>query len=672
MADPQIVYNMETAILELAHPAVTRWNRLEGRPRTHNFDRALRAEVRDALWMIAKQWQMGEFQGNDAGSPALARTCIDLMSIDRFQAAQGRIEPFDLTEPLEARVERRPLPLRLGAQYLSLDLRLAAGRRWMKLLAGDFSAGRLTRDYRSAYRDAYPVKQPNPADRADAAIAAHPDVWQQVAAAAGRLMDGVALLERLDQPGATAFENVGADPADEAPLTALAGRLRAWLNELIFQPSGSETDAWLPERLEYQFGVSARDESALPGGDPDAGDQRGAEIVLRAEEYHGGRMDWYALEHHTQEDILGKPFQPPLPRQRRVHTFLPAPVVFEGMPSTRWWAFEDRRTNFGELRPDSTDLGKLLLMEFALVYANDWFVLPYALPVGSLAEARGIAVSNVFDERFWIEPAPQAPPADWSRWRMFQLSVHRAGLDEADRRPPPSRLALLPVTPKIQESAPVEAVSLVRDELANMVWAIEKRIPLPSGASKPGTEAARELLGFLQQPLREKLWRIQARKAVLEAIPEADRTQAEQDELNDLIDELKALLPPDPAAPVRYRVMNTVPEEWIPFIPVHQDGSSREIQLQRATQPRLLEGSSGPVEKVRPRTALLSQNLPRAYFIFEEEVPRAGAVVAQSYQRTRWLNGAVFIWLGARKGTGRGEGASRLAFDQVVPAVPRR
>ena len=55
---------------------------------------------------------------------------------------------------------------------------------------------------------------------------------------------------------------------------------------------------------------------------------------------------------------------------------MPAPIVFEGMPNTRWWAFEDRRTNFGDVRPDTTDLGKLLLMEFALVYANDWFVLP--------------------------------------------------------------------------------------------------------------------------------------------------------------------------------------------------------------------------------------------------------------------------------------------------------
>ena len=128
---------------------------------------------------------------------------------------------------------------------------------------------------------------------------------------------------------------------------------------------------------------------------------------------------------------------------------------------------------------------------------------------------------------------------------------------------------------------------------------------------------------------------------------------------------------PDSLAPIRYQVMNTVPEQWIPFIPVHLDNSVREIQLQRAALPRILEGDPGSPAKVRPRTTLLRQNLPRAYFIHEEEVPRAGAVVSQSYQRARWTKGEVFTWLGARKQTGRGEGSSGLRYDQIVPVQPK-
>ncbi len=123
---------------------------------------------------------------------------------------------------------------------------------------------------------------------------------------------------------------------------------------------------------------------------------------------------------------------------------------------------------------------------------------------------------------------------------------------------------------------------------------------------------------------------------------------------------------------IRYQAMTTVPEHWIPFISVHVPGSVRETQLQRAALPRLFEGTPGPVspEKVRTRTTLLRQNLPKAFFVFEEEVPRAGAVVSQAYQRTRWLSGRVVTWFGARKQTGRGEGSSGLRFDAVVPTPP--
>jgi hypothetical protein len=56
-----------------------------------------------------------------------------------------------------------------------------------------------------------------------------------------------------------------------------------------------------------------------------------------------------------------------------------------------------------------------------------------------------------------------------------------------------------------------------------------------------------------------------------------------------------------------------------------------------------------------------------AYFLHEEEVPRAGVIVTCTFQRARWFDGKVYTWIGRRKETGRGEGASGLVFDQVVP-----
>jgi hypothetical protein len=622
MADSQIVFDMTEAVALRQHPAITRWNRLEGRPRTHDFDRALRAELRDALWMLARQWQMGEFQGDDAGSPILALACIDASTIHRFQAGQEQAEPLDSAEPLEARVERRPLPLRAEGQYLSLDLRLLVGRRWLKLLDREFTSGGLSTDYGDAYTARYPVPVPDPTRKTDAAVCAHLDVWQMSSAAAGRAMDGIALLEHLADSSHHAYDGVGADPADEPKLTALAEKLHGWLTSLIVQPSAGNDNVWLSERLEYQFAVSAQDLTSIPF--------RSRELVMRAEEYYQGHLDWYVLERRPDEAQLSGPPLRPAKLERYIHTFLPASIVFEGMPNTRWWAFEDRRTNFGEVRPDTTDLGKLLLMEFGLVYANDWFVLPYTLAIGQVAEVRGIAISSVFNERFWIEPSRERSAQDWEKWAMFTLSA-----SVAEQQAPPTRLVLLPSSQKVQESAPVEEIALIRDEVANMVWAIENRIPLPSGKSKPGGEAAREYRQYLQHLIG------------------------------------KSTAGPETAVPIRYQVMNGVPEQWIPFIPVHVAGSTHETQLQRAAMPRIIENDPNPPEKVRPRTTLLRQNFPQAYFIQEQEVPRAGLVVRQSYQRTRWAGGKVFTWLGVRKLTGRGEGMSGLQFDGLINARER-
>ena len=173
-----------------------------------------------------------------------------------------------------------------------------------------------------------------------------------------------------------------------------------------------------------------------------------------------------------------------------------------------------------------------------------------------------------------------------------------------------------------------------------MVWAIESTIWLPTGEPSPGAETARDLRAFLERDLERRLGH-----------------------------------PPEPPpaaenARIRYQVMTSVPEQWIPFIPVHVPDDVREIQLQRAAMPRILEGDPARPRKVQPRTALIREGLDRTpavpYFLHEEEVPRAGIRVTQGYQRTRWRDGRAWVWLGVRKQTGRGEAESGLAFDRIV------
>jgi hypothetical protein len=300
------------------------------------------------------------------------------------------------------------------------------------------------------------------------------------------------------------------------------------------------------------------------------------------------------------------------------------------MPDSRWWAFEEADSNFGDVNPGTTDLAKLMLLEFGLVYANDWFLFPLTLPTGSVTRVRGLAVTDVFGERVWIEAAGQGQDEDWQRWSMFTMAVRGTDDVAAD-----TWFALLPTVPKIQQGAPLEEVLLIRDEMANMVWGVETRVPLPDGWSKPGLEAATDRRSFHERLVAQN-----------PAPPAAE-----------------------PAARVRYEVMsNDVPENWIPFVPVHVPGDNREIQLQRAALPRMIRRDPDPVTKVRPLTAVLREGLDlgRPYFVHEEEVPRAGAQVRQAFQRTRWHGGRVVVWLGAQKQTGRGEGSSSLGFDQLA------
>src|ERR1017187_3914914 len=130
MASSIKVGNIREALAQRAFPSMTVWNRLEGRPRTANFERALRAEIRDPLWMLTKQWQMGEFQGSDAGSPVFAKVLMQTTRLTKYRPAGSAAQLFDITVPLETKVENRPVPLHRQKRIFALDLCLVVARQW--------------------------------------------------------------------------------------------------------------------------------------------------------------------------------------------------------------------------------------------------------------------------------------------------------------------------------------------------------------------------------------------------------------------------------------------------------------------------------------------------------------------------------------------------------------
>ncbi|MES9601951.1 MULTISPECIES: hypothetical protein [Actinomadura] len=599
------IENLPKALAEREFPTVGLWNRLEGRPRTADFERALRVEVRDALWLLTRQWQLGEFRGSDAGTPVTAMYSVGMAVPSRFQSALGgSAENLPADRPLEDVAERRALPFAFGPERISYDLRLAIGRRWLKLM----SLHPQIHHHRQDFVELYPIALPSPASDADTPRVAHPEVWSTLQAVAGRRMDGYELYLRIKagHEAADGIDHVA--PPHRRLINELGVRLVGWFDGLIDQPAGDAT--WDPRRLEHRFSVAA----GQPGG---------AEKVLTAQEYPGGELDWHAFSIDPGTRVGGAA-APPAPINR---TVFPAPVRYSGMPLPRWWAVEDGKTNFAAVRPDRTDMARLVVLEFALVYSNDWFYLPCDLPTGTLASLRGLAVTDVFGQRLWITPAGAGPDNDWQRWSMFTLDTIGSDAVPAD-----TGLFLAPTVPKVADGPVLEEVDLIRDENANMVWGIEQTVRLPTGPGRRGGEVAAEILA--------------QRRRLFPPTP-----------------------PTAPLAPIAYLAMTSVPGHWIPFIPVHVPGDSRKIQLQRAAMPSEIDA-----KPVRPRTTILREGLDaapqRSYFLNEEEVPQTGTKVTVAYNRTRWGNGRVAVWLSARRGAGRGEGSSGLTFDLPADTEP--
>lgn len=582
-------------------PTTLMWNRLEGRPRRPDFTRALQAEVRDPLWLITRQWQMGEFAGEDAGSPVTAKVAWETDQIEELHMPGGAVQPYNPDLPLEAVIEARDVPLTLAGRLHNADLRLALGRRWKRML-DDNGHGILVEKFRTAY----PFAAPDPSKKADNVNTAHAATWQTRAAMAGRAIDGGALVLHLVDAGALASDGHGMIDPEKSQIDTLGAKFLAWANQKYLQPD-DEQQSWNPRHLEYGLAVSAP-----------KGEERAA---LKAAEYRGGHMDWYSFDAVKAD----RSYSAGTPNEMHVTSFMPTTIQFDGMPNTRHWAFEEAVINFGDISPDTTDIAKLLLIEFGLVFANDWFMLPIDLPVGSLTQIRGLAVTNVFGERLWIEPAID-PAGPVESWQMFRLT---------DKGAADSRLFLPATVPAGLESAAVERVNYIRDEVSNMVWGIESDVQLSDGMSRQGRQVALELHAKYQA-----------------GVPAAAPALANE-------------------ASVQYSLMTSVAEHWIPLVPVHLPKDNRQIQLQRAAMPRLLEGQNAVVpDKIAPRTRLMREGLEampaEPYYIAEEEVERAGTVIETKWQRCRWRDGSVVLWQGHHRKTGRGEGSSGLAFDAVV------
>jgi hypothetical protein len=502
-------------------PSLTIWSRLEPRCRSADLSAALEARTHDPFWMLSRQWQLGELSGDDAGSPIIATVTSSEVVLNRFAGADGST-PAAIPPgiPLEAWIEGETV--RPAAATVDYRQSADAGLYFVRLLL----AGNLAQ-YAPAYVSQYAITAPS------AALAATLDApaLAMAAVVAGRVPDGIQLAAdlRAAQPGLPVAPAIAA--GDQAAAQGAANAFLAWYDALYDAPTApvAVPSNWVNERMEYHFTI---DSAATD-----------TPCAFVADQYTGDPLDWPSFDSVTAP--LGPVTAAPAAMTR---TLIPAPVNFKGGPTRRYWQLEDADVDIGAIDAGPADLARLMLREFALIYGNDWFVIPLPVTVGTVVSITSLVVTDTFGV---TQTIPHYSVIDEGvPWRMFAING-----DELDHR-----LMLPPVLAEGLASDPQERVLLVRDDANSIAWGVEQLIAGASGAV------------------------IDRASATAVAAPPAK--------------------PPSSGTGLTYQLGTSAPEFYIPFLATQIDSNQQRMQRAAFLQT---DGTRAPI---LPQGRLLAPDVP--------------------------------------------------------------
>ncbi|MFI5347146.1 MAG: hypothetical protein ACHQ51_12300 [Elusimicrobiota bacterium] len=594
--------------------SLTYWTRLEPWSRNPDLSESLQAQVRDPLWILTRQWQLGEFHGEDAGTASKVSLRTEVSPLSLYKDGNGQVVGYDANTPLEAVVEHEERPQ-------DYRFRVQAGLQWARILKQDGVA--------QDVRDYFFTRNIFDLPPAPELAVLESSVRQFVFSMASRVMDGGKVVGDIVMRGpndARRPDKINLHSYDDqvdfpdALLAALPNtdltkaaqsvhEFSGWLEALARRPRAPEQNCWVAPRLEYQFAVAAQAAAAC-------------QVVLAADEFPGGRLDWYSLsvDPDPAAILTPPPGVVPAPPTQDARDFIPANLGFKGIAGKRWWQFEDVQSDLGDMQLDKLDLGRLLAMEFAFLHSNDWFVIPYPMKVGSLCRVLGLTVTDIFGDKTLIGPAAYGQGDERKTWSMYTLSLLTKGASSSGAV---GEFFFLPPTvgATLLESAPLEEVRFLRDEMGDMVWAVEETIEGPMGDPVPGYIAPSAGGG---------------------AIPGGSAV---------------------PNAVAKLRLASEVPENWIPFLIAQTGEASRPLQLERAG---FVPADGGGNRPVLPKGRILEPG-QQPFRIYEQEISRSGLSITRKVKYTRGLLGDNHLWTGRLKTVGKGEGRSGLCFDVLEP-----
>jgi hypothetical protein len=570
------------------------WLRLEPSSTSTNLEAGLHAAVHDPLWMLARQWQIGEFRFENAGSPVHAKMMMNCTPLTRNSSNKadrmGSLPLETLIEREKVRMDGKDQP-RLAAE---------AGLHFLRLLEFYGDSGKL----RNAILKEEKFRLKPLDEKRLKELEQDHNTINFLRVMANRVPDGHLLYDHVQknlQNWQTWYQS--RNPTERTTIDKTVKYWSVWYKTLFSEPEASES-AWLPNRLEYSFVVAAPTPES--------------EVVLTAPEYTGGHLDWYSFD-IQQGGSLGAERADlnadEIKAEKISCTAIPMPINYRGMPVSRYWEFEDARVDFGAMAAGRHQLVKLLLIDFALIAGDDWFIVPVMVPVGTLCNTHTLEVRNTFGELLSVSSAynidrdkakKEGRPEKELSWSMFQLSFN-----SPSNSPAKFNLFLPPALGTSLHGPDLEEILFLRDEMANMAWAVERVVEGPLGQAYNRSE-------------------------------EFFRTQSQAP--------LSGLASKENRPPLIYRLESEVPKHWI------------------SLQPDRIRDDS-PAKWLKPFGDAQGRILAEKKPIHEEEVPREGAYVTRSFQYTRWIDGETYLWIGRRKGAGRGEGSSGLQFDRLEPPI---
>ncbi|WP_421741053.1 hypothetical protein [Cellulomonas sp.] len=436
--------------------SITTFSRLEPEPLRPDVIDGATAPVQDPLWLLARQWQVGEFAGHDGGTPVVARWRGEAARPTRFVAGPIPAETtlqaprFDaMAAPLETLLERAGAPLPTSAESADgLRLAVDTGRLFLRVLAQQSTS----RDYGPDVVRAFAIPEPAPGVLAtlDPATAGYARLH------AGRSVDGRRLRGELRGRDLLRL-GVEIAQADRAELRAAGAD---WLRLVagLFADADPDATSWQPTRFEHTASFATR-RPAEPA----------SEMTLTAHRYDSDTLDWYELDANGDVNLGTTPAEV---GQAVTRTVMPAPVTAPGLPARRFWELEDGRLNLAALQPAETDLGQVLLIETLSGYGNDWFVIGVELPVGHLVSSTSLVVTDTFGARTLLLPHGHQRLVSPRQWGLFQHSSPSS--DGSEGVPITNLLYLAPRLAQPLVGPVVEQVVLARDEQANLGWAVEQ------------------------------------------------------------------------------------------------------------------------------------------------------------------------------------------------------